>query len=166
VPRDSNNWLHLEFSSVVAANYIIQNYISLKQKGISQMGQTVQAKCRECRKVFYVDYGGGFYYHLVHCEKCGEKKQIGFVELGELHLRYLKGLSMPFCIASTEHDQYVREHVQVEPITEDEYHKGVESIAGTCGCGGNYSLNAPPRCPKCHSTQFYETGRGDIIWND
>ena len=120
------------------------------------MGQQVEAKCRKCGATFTVDDGGGFYFHLLRCKKCGSTKGIGFGELGELHLRYLKGLSGPYCMASSEHDKYVREHAQVEPISEAEYHKGVEAFAGTCKCGGKYSFKARPRCPKCRSTQIDE----------
>ncbi len=120
------------------------------------MGHQVEAKCRECGSTFTVDHGGGFSFHLVRCENCGKTKSIGFDKLGELHLRYLKGLSEPYCVESAEHDECVREHTQVEPISEDAYHRGIEAIAGTCRCGGNYCLDAPSRCPKCHSMRIDE----------
>lgn len=64
--------------------------------------------------------------------------------------------NIAYCVASSEHDQYVREHMQVEPISEKEYNKGIEAIAGKCQCGGNRRLDAPPRCPKCHSMRIEE----------
>jgi uncharacterized Zn finger protein len=57
------------------------------------MGSQVNAKCRECGNTFTVMHGGGFFFHLVRCDQCGETKSIKFSNLGELHLRYLKGLS-------------------------------------------------------------------------
>ena len=120
------------------------------------MTDVFEAKCPECRISFTVLHGGGVFYHLVRCENCGKTKGIGFDELGELHLRYLKGIGMPYCVASSEHDRYVQEHVQVEPISEDEYNRGIAAIAGTCLCGGSYCLDAPPRCPKCRSTRIDE----------
>jgi Zn finger protein HypA/HybF involved in hydrogenase expression len=120
------------------------------------MGSQVNAKCRECGNTFTVMHGGGFFFHLVRCDQCGETQSIKFSDLGELHLRYLKGLPGPYAMVSREHDLYVKEHLPVEPISEDEYHKGIEALAGTCHCGGNYRLDAPPRCPKCHSTQIDE----------
>ena len=121
------------------------------------MGHQTEAKCRKCGNTFTVHHGGGFVFHLVRCKKCGGTKCVGFDELGQLHLRYLKGLSGPYCVATSEHDQDVRENAHVEPISEKEYNKGVEEFAGTCECGGKYSLKARPRCPKCRSTQIDES---------
>ena len=120
------------------------------------MGHQIEAKCLDCGRTFTVDHGGGFFFHLVRCDKCGKTKSIGFDELGELHLRYLKGLPGPYCVASSEHDEYVRKHAPVESISEDEYHRGIEAITRKCRCGGKYTLDAPPRCPKCRSTRFKE----------
>ena len=60
--------------------------------GKEAMGHRVSAKCLECGKAFTVDHGGGFFFHLLRCEKCGKTKAIDFDRLGELHLRHLKGL--------------------------------------------------------------------------
>ena len=108
------------------------------------MGCENEATCLDCGGAFSVTHGGGFSFHLVRCDKCGQAKSVGFDDLGELHLRYLKGLPGPYCIASAEHDEAVRKHASVEPITEDEYHKGIEGFAGRCTCGGRYCLDAPP----------------------
>lgn len=120
------------------------------------MGHQVSSKCVECGNTFTVDHGGGFVFHLLRCDKCGKTKSIGFDRLGELHLRYLKGLPGPYCVGTSEHDKHVREHVDVEPISEHEYHRGVEKIAGKCRCRGKYVFDAPPRCPKCHSANIKE----------
>lgn len=120
------------------------------------MGYQAEAKCLDCGKTFTVEHGGGFFFHLVRCDKCGKTKSVGFDELGELHLRYLKGLPGPYCVASSEHDENVRKHARVEPICENEYHKGIEAFAGECKCGGKYCLDAPPRCPKCLSARIEE----------
>lgn len=123
------------------------------------MGHQVDAKCLDCDGSFTVEHGGGFFFHLLRCDKCGKTKSIDFGKLGELHLRYLKGLDGPYCVASSEHDENVRENVRVEPISEDEYHSGIEAMAGKCRCRGKYTLDAPPRCPKCRSTHLKE---GDV----
>jgi len=120
------------------------------------MGHQVKAKCLDCGRTFTVDHGGGFVFHLVRCNKCGKTKSIGFDDLGDLHLSYLKGLPEPYCVASSEHDEKVRKYAPVQPISEDEYHRGVEAIAGKCRCGGKYTLDAPPRCLKCRSTRIEE----------
>ena len=120
------------------------------------MGEVVKARCLDCGKSFKVERGGGFSFHLVRCDKCGKTRSIGFDELGELHMRYLKGLPGPYCVASSQHDEYVRKQIKVEPISEEEYYRGVNAVAGKCRCGGKYTLDAPPRCPKCHSTRIKE----------
>jgi len=126
------------------------------------MGYEVDAKCLDCGTTSTVDHGGGFSFHLVRCDKCGRTKSIGFDQLGELHLRYLKGLKWTYCVATSEHDEHVRKHLPVEPISEDEYHSGIDAMAGKCRCGGKYNLDAPPRCPKCRSTRIEE---GDVFLN-
>ena len=120
------------------------------------MGQQVAAKCLDCGRSFTVDHGGGFSFNLVRCNRCGKTKSLAFEELGELHLRYLKGLPGPYCIASAADDEHVRLHAPVQPISEKEYYKGIEALAGKCRCGGKYLLKARPRCPKCHSMHIEE----------
>lgn len=120
------------------------------------MGHISSAKCLECGEAFELDSGGGFFFHLVRCDVCGVTKSVSFDDLGEFHSRYLKGLSGPYCIASTEHDENVRKQAPIQPISEAEYYTKIEAIAGKCSCGGNFTLNAPPRCPKCHSTHTEE----------
>lgn len=126
------------------------------KEGEITMGHEVEAKCLDCGTTFTVMHGGGFFFHLVRCDKCGRTKSIGFDDLGELHLRYLKGLPGPYCVASSGHDEHVRKDLPVEPISEDEYHIGINAMAGKCRCGGKYTLDAPPRCPKCRSTRVEE----------
>jgi hypothetical protein len=121
------------------------------------MGREFQAKCNNCGHRFTVRAGGGFFFHLLHCEKCGREKDVSFKELGEDHLRYLKGLGGPYCMASSESDKRVRENYPGDPISEKEYHGRVEESAGVCECGGRYRLDAPPRCTKCKSDDFEET---------
>jgi len=107
------------------------------------MGHEVESKCLDCGTTYTVKQGGGFSSHLVRCDKCGRTKSIGFDELDELQLRYLKGLKGPYCVVSSEHEEHVRKHLPVEPI--DEYHSGINAMAGKCRCGGKYNLNTPPR---------------------
>jgi hypothetical protein len=127
------------------------------------MGQNFIAKCQNCNKTFPIFIGGGFFFHLLHCDKCGRVKQIGFKQLGELHLRYLKGLPVPYCLASAGHDEYVRKNVPVEPITGVEYYQQVEKIVGRCWWClglGKFKINAPPRCPKCRSINIEKSVPG------
>jgi hypothetical protein len=115
------------------------------------VGQTFEAECRDCGKPFRSAEGGGFSFHLLHCDTCGDPKALSFEEIGEPHLRYLKGLKGPYCIPSAEHDREVRQHDPGEPISEEEYHRQAEAIAGNCHCGGRFHFDAPVRCPNCRS---------------
>jgi len=128
------------------------------------MGHTVEAKCLECNATTTIHHGGGFTFHLLRCEKCGDSISVDFESLGELHLRYLKGLPGPYCMATAEQDRYVQEHVSVEPIEEEEYHREIEKLVDECKCGGQYTFNASPRCQKCHSDQL-EEGEPDVHYD-
>lgn len=121
------------------------------------MGHTYRAFCRKCRSSFEVNEGGGFFFHLLRCDTCGAEKSIGFDEIGEPHLRYLKGLEGPYCVASSDHDRHVRENYPGEPMSEEEYHAAVEELCGTCECGGRFRFDGLPRCPKCH-TPYHKNG--------
>lgn len=70
----------------------------------------------------------------------------------------------PYSVATSEHNENVRKHAPVEPISEEEYYRGVNAIAGKCRCGGVYTLDAPPRCPKCHSTRIKE-GKAVVMYD-
>jgi len=118
------------------------------------MGHTATAKCLDCGEMFIVGHGGGFFFHLLRCDRCGETKSIGLDDLGELHPRYLKGLPASYSFSRMEHDEQVRKDASAEPISKDDYYHGIEAVAGNRRCGGKYTLDAPPRCPKCHSTRI------------
>ncbi len=122
------------------------------------MGHRVESKCLDCGATFQVNHDGGFTFHLVRCDRCGRTKAIGFEKLGELHIRYLKGLETPYSMATAKLDAMARELPSGPPISEDEYHEGVELVAGRCRCRGKYRLDAPPRCPKCRSMKISERG--------
>ncbi|GBE66123.1 hypothetical protein MFM001_25850 [Mycobacterium sp. MFM001] len=132
--------------------------------GVVHMGSANAAQCLDCGKSFTVSSGGGFFFHLLRCEECGKTRAIGFDELGDLHLRYLKGSTMPHSVASAKHDELVREYVDVEPISATQYWAGVEALAGHCECGGNITFDAPARCPACRSLQI-EQGPELILYD-
>jgi hypothetical protein len=73
------------------------------------MGQSYEAICSKCGETFMIPEGGGFYFHRLHCNKCGTGKDIGFDDLGEIHLRYIKESPSPYCIASWESDKKIKE---------------------------------------------------------
>jgi hypothetical protein len=68
------------------------------------MGAGISAKCLDCGSEFTVNEGGGLSFHLLRCDTCGETKGVGFGELGELHLRYLKGLPGPYSVVTAAHE--------------------------------------------------------------
>ncbi len=121
------------------------------------MGIQLTVKCNKCGCKFGARLGGGFVFHLLHCDTCGGDKSITFEELGEVHLRYLKGLNGPYCVATGEHDRFVQENYPGDPLPEKDYHKVIDSVAGECKCGGHFRMDANPRCPQCNSDDFEKT---------
>lgn len=118
------------------------------------MGQIFRTACLECGERFEMSRGGGFRFHQLGCDTCGKTTTVGFVALGDLHRRYVKGLSGPYCLATAEDDERVQEEPGIKPISTEEYHRQVEGMAGKCVCGGRFTFAAPPRCPKCRSTRL------------
>jgi hypothetical protein len=128
------------------------------------MGVETDGRCLECGAAFTIRDGGGFFFHLVRCEACGETKSIGFDELGPLHAAYVKGLRGPYSTVSMAQDRYIQEQVDIEPLSEEDYHRAVEIFAGECACGGKFSLTAPFRCPACRSTHV-EPGETTMFYD-
>ena len=118
------------------------------------MGQTYGAICNACGHHFEAHDGGGFFFHMLHCDTCGKEKSISFDKLGDAHLRYLKGLEGPYSETTRSFDQSVQKHYPDPPLTEEEYRAIVEEIAGDHSCGGHFCFDAPTRCPKCRSTDI------------
>jgi len=129
-------------------------------------GSRFEAVCSVCTMRFPVNDGGGFFFHLLRCDTCGQEKRIGFDTLGEIHLRYIKGLGGPWCVASTDADKKVQVSFPGEPIDEKEYHAFVEKSAGLCSCGGNYTFDAKPRCPRCHASEYTRDPHGERAFYD
>ncbi len=130
------------------------------------MGMESGVICNDCDTAFAVSSGSGFFFHLLHCDTCGERRSVGFDELGDVHLRYLKGLRGPYAIISKEFDEQVQAEYEGEPIDETEYPAEIARIAGECECGGAFSFEASPRCPNCHGTDSRADPDGDTILYD
>jgi len=47
------------------------------------MGYSLTAICKDCGTEFRVSEGGGFFFHLLHCDVCGKDKSITLLELGD-----------------------------------------------------------------------------------
>lgn len=127
------------------------------------MGRAYGAICKSCGHRFEVNRGGGFFFHMLHCDVCGKEKSVSFDKLGDAHLRYLKGHPGPHSVATRPVDKYVREHFADGPLTEEEYHAIVEEIAGDHACGGHFCMDAPPRCPKCRCADLREDPDAPVV---
>ena len=44
-------------------------------------------------------------------------------------------------------------------------YRSFEEYAGKCECGGNYTMDAPPRCPNCGSTNFERDHTKDLMYD-
>ena len=117
------------------------------------MGRRSGVICRECGTRFDVDEGGGFFFDLLHCDTCGGTCSVGHQELGDIHLRYVKGLPGPYAVARSKMDRQIQQEYGGKPLTRAEYHAAAEATLEPCTCGGSYRYDARPRCPGCRSTQ-------------
>jgi predicted RNA-binding Zn-ribbon protein involved in translation (DUF1610 family) len=113
------------------------------------MGETYNAICNACGRQFEVNEGGGFFFHMLRCDRCGKEKSLSFDRLGEAHLKYVKGLDRPHSEATRFFDEKIQASYPGAPLTEEEYFAIVEEIAGDHECGGHFTMTAPARCPKC-----------------
>lgn len=130
------------------------------------MGSSEGMMCKKCRRHFVVDEGGGFFSYLLRCDRCGWTKSINFAELGDLHSAYLKGLSGPYAVISQEHDRQIKAEYPGPALSEVEYHAVIEGRLKRHKCGGQFRFDAPPRCPKCRSTELESDPDGPNIMYD
>ena len=116
------------------------------------MGTATGHICQACGTRFGVRDGGGFFFDLLHCDRCGRTQSVGHEELGDIHLRFVKGLPGPYTVGRTAMDRRIQREYPGEPLSRDEYHAAAEATLDPCPCGGRFRYGAPPRCPKCGST--------------
>ena len=116
------------------------------------MGTATGHICQACGTRFGVRDGGGFFFDLLHCDRCGRTQSVGHEELGDIHLRFVKGLPGPYTVGRTAMDRRIQREYPGEPLSRDEYHAAAEATFDPCPCGGQFRYGAPPRCPKCGST--------------
>lgn len=115
------------------------------------MGKSTGYICRGCGERFRPQFGGGFFFDLLHCDQCGADFSVAHEELGEIHLRFVKGLPGPYAVARAEMDRRIKAEYPGEPIDRAEYHRQAEATLEPCDCGGRFRYDAPPRCPGCRS---------------
>jgi predicted Zn-ribbon and HTH transcriptional regulator/predicted RNA-binding Zn-ribbon protein involved in translation (DUF1610 family) len=118
------------------------------------MGTEYWAICNHCGKQFKVRIGGGFLFHLLHCARCGKVRIVRVDKVRDAHLRYLK--EVPYHYSRRFFSDDDLKNISSDSLSEKEYHLVVEKVAGRCRCGGQFIIDAPPRCPKCKSTDFRE----------
>ena len=99
-------------------------------------------------------------FDLLHCARCGKAASVGHQELGDIHLRFVKGLKTPYALARAQMDRRIQREYPGEPLSRDGYHAAAEATLDPCPCGGRFSYAAPSRCPTCASTSemWDETG--------
>jgi hypothetical protein len=129
------------------------------------MGMSESMRCRDCGTDFMWDEGGGFTFHVLHCDRCGTAKAVGFDDTPEATGAYLKGLPGPYSVATADYDRLRADRHHGEPIDDATYYRLVEEHAGNCDCGGKFRLRTPPRCPACRSTSL-GPGSGGIVMYD
>ena len=122
--------------------------------------------CQTCGHRAVVREGGGRGLYLLHCERCGEAKLLTRDDVREPHLRYLKGLPESGRELTADYDKAAVDACPGEPLSLEGFLAAVEAAAGTCACGGAYSLEAPPRCPQCHSADLTDDPDGPGIVYD
>ncbi len=116
------------------------------------MGSATAHICKACGTKFGVRDGGGFFFDMLHCDTCGKAQGVGHRDLGEIHLRFVKGLDHPYAVARMEMDRRIQQDYPGEPLSRDEYHAAAEATLDACLCGGRFIYDAPARCPNCRST--------------
>jgi hypothetical protein len=123
-------------------------------------------KCNACGNCALVTEGGGPGIYLLHCDTCGEPKVIHRDEVMEAHLRYLKGLPESGRQLEADYDPERVASCPGDPLDLEQYLAAIEVAAGICACGGCFSLEAPPRCPVCRSTDLDDDPGGPGILYD
>ena len=116
------------------------------------MGSISGHICTTCGEHFRVRDGGGFFSDMLHCDQCGRARSVSHEDLGDIHLRFVKGLSTPYAMARARLDREIQATYPGKPLSRAEYHAAAEATLDACACGGRFRYDAPPRCPGCRST--------------
>jgi hypothetical protein len=116
------------------------------------MGSASGFICNDCGTRFMVRTGGGFFFDLLHCARCGQERSVRHQDLGDIHLLFVKGLPGPYAVARMAMDQRIQREYQGEPLTRAEYRAAAEATLDPCACGGRFRYHSRPRCPGCRST--------------
>ncbi len=111
------------------------------------MGRSYQVACKECGHRCEINVGGGITFQLLHCTRCGKEKSVAYNQI--------------------RIDNYRGERMSVEAykrrVRNEE--RRFQRVAGSCRCGGSFTVRANPRCPKCRSTRLEDTGEGAVLYD-
>ena len=117
------------------------------------MGTRTGQICKVCGTRFSLQQGGRFFFDMLHCDACGRSKDVGHMDLNEIHFGFIKGLDHPYAVARMKTDRHIKDKFRGEPLSRDEYHAAAEATLDMCPCGGRFRYDAPARCPGCRSTR-------------
>ena len=129
------------------------------------MGSSFTALCKKCGHKFTANVGGGFLFHLLHCDRCGRAKGIERKEIEKAYLQLRNDPKVSHRTVSQKHDDLVHIMYPGNPISSKEHYRIAEELAGRCTCGGKYLVDAPPRCPKCKSDEFEDSGEYRLMYD-
>ena len=127
------------------------------------MGYMTETKCNDCGEVFDESYGGGFNWDQLRCTNCGKTKDVHHFETPELWEKFIRTLDF---LRDIQIDNQSKELDYLFDLLIAERQRRVEEFAGKCDCGGKYTFDAPPRCPKCGSTNVKEEENGPTLCYD
>ena len=95
------------------------------------MGFICDCICKDCGAKCRITEEDSFFYHDLHCDKCGGYRS---VLIEEVYAYF--------------------EKLDLDLLDKNRYNRLVEEFAGKCKCGGNYTFHFLLRCPKCRSTNL------------
>lgn len=92
------------------------------------MGTQWRVTCRQCGTRFEARDGGGFAFHMLHCEQCGREHAVDEQQMGTT-----------FRADGPALDAWIVTNIM------------------PCLCGGRFTLDAKARCPRCKSDDWDES---------
>jgi hypothetical protein len=130
------------------------------------MGSATGYQCQGCGTRFEASEVGGFFFDLLHCDRCGAAQSVAHCDMGDVHLAFIKGLKTPYAVARAEMDAEIQRTYPGQPLGEAAYYALVERQLPPCPCGGRLTYAAAPRCPHCGSSQERWTPTGEHLFYD
>jgi len=126
------------------------------------MGTQYEVICNGCGARFSVQEGPGMLFDVLHCDLCGQSKGVS----RETVLEY-RGASagMPPGRDASKSREWLMTNPTVG-MSQEEYLRTVETIAGECECGGHFRFGASPRCPECGSSDHRRDPSGGVTMYD